>query len=167
MSTLNNATAAQFMGRVASFSTHGSRRGYSDLGEALDDSQLNPYSERIGILARRLSVIRTEITALRRVYFGKNASIESIVKRGRSGVLSGNILDSALKLGKLRDEQLAIEPELIGLKQAKKEWNIINSCASGLTDAQFFVRAAKRTLSERDYLALWAVARELGASGER
>ena len=56
--SLNNATKQQFASREASFSTHGSRRGYSDLGEALKSIDMLPIREKREVLIKALSIAK-------------------------------------------------------------------------------------------------------------
>jgi len=51
---LNNHTKEQFMTRIGSFSTHGSRRGYSDLGLPLGINDLNDPAEKKKIIFDRI-----------------------------------------------------------------------------------------------------------------
>ncbi len=60
--SLNNAKAAQFMSRTASYSTHGSRRGYVDDGVPVETSGSESYQA----LNAQFEAIRIELTALRK-----------------------------------------------------------------------------------------------------
>ncbi len=53
--TLNNHTKEQFITRSGSFSTHGSRRGYSDLGLPLGIDDLNDPAEKKKIILSRIA----------------------------------------------------------------------------------------------------------------
>ncbi len=60
--SLSNAKAAQFMNRTASYSTHGSRRGYVDDGVPVETSA----SESYHALNAQFEAIRVELTEIRR-----------------------------------------------------------------------------------------------------
>jgi len=52
--SLNNSTKEQLMSRTGSYSTHGSRRGFSTLGEQMRDKDLHDIDEQKEILKRQL-----------------------------------------------------------------------------------------------------------------
>ena len=55
---LNNVTKAQFMDRVGSYSTRGSQRGYSDLGEPIDARDHLSFTEQREVIIRRIDSLR-------------------------------------------------------------------------------------------------------------
>lgn len=61
---MNNANKQQFKNREASFSTHGSRRGYSDLGEQLTNTDFLPLKEkRSALIANKLIIEKRYINS--------------------------------------------------------------------------------------------------------
>lgn len=61
--SLNNATKQQFINREASYSTRGSSRGYSELGEALKAIDMLPLRERREVLIKALYVAKEKSKA--------------------------------------------------------------------------------------------------------
>lgn len=54
---MNNATKEQFKNREGSFSTHGSRRGYSELGYSLTEADFLPLREKRAALVSNKNLI--------------------------------------------------------------------------------------------------------------
>lgn len=64
---LNNHNKEQFMNRSGSFSTHGSRRGYSDLGLPMEYSDFLPAADRRKILIDKFNFLNSIYPSSRKI----------------------------------------------------------------------------------------------------
>jgi hypothetical protein len=70
--TLNNHTKEQFVARSGSYSTHGSRRGYSDLGLPLGINDLLDPIEKKKVIFDRINELNKIIRPSKKVRVDKN-----------------------------------------------------------------------------------------------
>jgi len=66
--SLNNATKQQFKDRVASFSTHGSRRGFVDIALPIPKDQLNDARDEYLSLREESRILQQKITDFRKEF---------------------------------------------------------------------------------------------------
>lgn len=70
--TLNNHTKEQFVTRSGSYSTHGSRRGYSDLGLPLGANDLLDPIEKKKVILERINELNKIIRPSKKIRVDKN-----------------------------------------------------------------------------------------------
>jgi hypothetical protein len=97
--SLGNAKAGQFMAREASYSTHGSRRGFVDIDLPIPESQLSDASETLNALLQRKQELSLAISNNRHILgIKKGKPLKTYANSARRGGYKGSTDMSRLLL---------------------------------------------------------------------
>ena len=154
--SLNNAKAAQFMERTASFSTHGSRRGFVDIELPIPDTQLNDADGERDVLVRRMAFLGKQIRE-NKTLMGLSKNNTKPLRRYREMAERGEFRGSKEK-SKILLETLPLAEEFTALMEQRKT---LGPATRRRGESDCFIEAAREMLTPALFQQIWTRAHSI------